>query len=81
MTWHVYIVGCEDGKLYAGIANDLKRRAKAHNSSNGDRFTKYRQPVKLGYSEGSPDKPQPLKREAEIKSFPRIKKLKLVDST
>ena len=60
MPWHVYILKCKDGKLYTGITNNLSRRIKAHNSGNGCRYTKYRAPVKLLYSEEVPDKPAAL---------------------
>ena len=77
MPWHVYIVQCKDSKLYTGITNNLQRRIKAHNSGNGCRFTKYRIPVKLRYSEEVLNRPEALKREAAIKRLPRIKKLEL----
>ena len=78
MPWHVYIIRCKDSVLYTGITNNLERRVKAHNSGNGCRFTKYRHPVKLVFSEIWPDKPMALKREAGIKSFSRKKKLALI---
>jgi len=78
MSWHTYIIECKDGKLYTGITNNLERRIKAHNSGNGGRFTKYRAPVKLRYSEDCPTKPEALKREAQIKHLPREKKLGLI---
>ena len=77
MAWHVYIIECKDSLLYTGITKDLERRVKEHNSGNGCRFTKYRAPVKLVYSEKAKNRPQALIREAEIKRFRRQKKLKL----
>ena len=78
MYWHIYIIECNDGKLYTGITNNLERRVKAHNSGNGCRFTKYRIPVKLLYSEEASGKPEALKREAGIKQLSRQKKLELI---
>jgi putative endonuclease len=77
MPWRIYIIECKDGKLYTGITTDLERRVKEHNSGNGCRFTKYRAPVKLLYSEASRTRPQALKREIQIKRLPRKKKLAL----
>lgn len=77
MPWHVYILRCKDSKLYTGITNNLERRVKAHNSGNGCRFTKYRTPVELVYSEKAKSRPKALRREAKIKSLPRVKKLEL----
>jgi len=78
MPWHIYILECKDGKLYTGITNNLSRRIKAYNSGNGCRYTKYRFPVKLMYSEEVPDKPSALKREIQIKRLRRPKKLALI---
>ena len=79
MTWHTYIIECKDGTLYTGITNNLKRRIQAHNSGNGCRYTKFRFPVQLVYSEELPGKVEALKREAYIKGLPRKKKLELKD--
>ena len=78
MYWHIYIIECNDGKLYTGITNNLERRVKAHNSGNGCRFTKYRIPVKLLYSEEASGKPEALKREARIKQLSRQEKFELI---
>jgi putative endonuclease len=80
MSWHVYIIQCKDSKLYTGITNNLKRRINAHNSGNGGRFTKYRVPVKLVYSEECLTKQEALKREAQIKRLERPQKLSLIRS-
>ncbi len=77
MAWYVYIIQCKDTLLYTGITKDLERRVREHNSGNGCKFTRYRAPVKLMYSEKVKTRPQALIREAEIKRFPRPKKLKL----
>jgi len=78
MTWHVYIIRCKDSLLYTGITNNLKRRIQAHNSGNGCRFTKYRTPVELLYNEECRNRPQALKREAQIKRLERPRKLALI---
>ena len=78
MPWHVYIIECKDDRLYTGITTNLKRRIKAHNSGNGCRFTKYRIPVKLLYSEKRLSRPDALRREAQIKRLERPQKLDLI---
>ncbi|MDD5291983.1 MAG: GIY-YIG nuclease family protein [Candidatus Omnitrophica bacterium] len=78
MPWRVYIIECNDGKLYTGITNNLKRRIKEHNSGNGCRFTKYRAPVKLVRSEKALNRSRALKREAQIKRLTRKDKDKLI---
>ena len=77
MSWQVYIIQCHDRTLYTGITNDLSRRIKDHNNGKGSRYTKYRRPVKLIYSEKHPTKSEALKREAYIKGLRRAEKLSL----
>ncbi len=76
--WHVYIIRCKDGLLYTGITNNLKRRVKQHNSGNGCRFTSCRSPVKLVFSQEVGDRREALKREAQIKQWPRARKISLI---
>jgi len=78
MLWYIYIIQCKDGLLYTGITNNLERRINAHNSGNGGKFTKYRAPVELLYSEEVLTKPCALSREAQIKRLTRKGKLKLI---
>ena len=78
MPWFVYIVECQDGKLYTGITNNLELRIRAHNNGVASRFTRSRKPVKLVHSEDSSTKSKALKREAGIKRLPRAKKLALI---
>ncbi len=79
MPWHVYIIQCKDSRLYTGITNNLQRRIKDHNSGKGGRFTRYRTPVELLYSEEVLNRPEALKREARIKHFTRRGKLELIE--
>ena len=77
-NWYLYIVECSDTKLYTGITNNLQRRIKDHNNGEGAKFTRGRIPVKLRYSEKCKSRSKALKREFEIKSLKRNKKLKLI---
>jgi len=44
--WWVYLVKCADGTLYIGIATDVNRRIKEHNTGKGSRYIiKSRRPV------------------------------------
>ncbi len=78
MAWYVYIIKCKGFLLYTGIAKDLKRRIKEHNSGKGCKFTRYRVPVKLVYNEKVRSRSIALKREAAIKRLPRKNKLELI---
>ena len=74
----VYIVRCADGTLYTGYARDLEQREKQHNLGRGARYTSGRRPVQIVYSETFEAVGDALKREYEIKQWPRVKKETLI---
>jgi putative endonuclease len=74
----VYIVRCRDGSFYTGYARDPQTRLQKHNAGRGAKYTSGRRPVKLVYSEACPTLSDALKREHELKNFPRSKKQALV---
>lgn len=78
MTWHVYILECSGGRLYTGATTDVARRLEEHRSGKGGKFTRAFGVVQLLYSEACLDKSAALVREAEIKRWPRLRKLALV---
>jgi putative endonuclease len=78
-VYSVYILQCADSTLYVGCTNDVARRVEEHNSSElGARYTKNRRPVVLKYTEVCGTRGLALRREAEIKSWTRAKKLELL---
>lgn len=80
MTWYIYIVECSDHSLYTGITTDIERRIKEHNTDNklGAKYTHYKRPVILKYSEDYQTQSEARKREAEIKNWRRENKIKLI---
>ena len=79
--YFVYIVECADKSLYVGCTNNLKRRLEQHNNSkSGAHYTKLRRPVALKYSETFSELNPARKRESEIKSWRREKKLALINN-
>ena len=79
MSYFVYIIECTNKALYTGITTDLRRRFNQHQTGKGARYTKYNPAVKLRYSEKCRTRSEAAKREAQIKSWPRVKKLALVE--
>ncbi|GEQ06945.1 GIY-YIG nuclease family protein [Staphylococcus gallinarum] len=75
---YIYIVKCNDGSLYTGYAKNVEQRVAKHNNGQGAKYTKIRRPVKLVYQETFDNKSDALKREYEIKTYSRAKKLKLI---
>ena len=76
--YFVYLIECGDGSLYTGMTTNLERRFAEHKRGVGSRYTRRKKVVKISYSERQPDRSSALKREAEIKSWPRLRKLKLI---
>jgi putative endonuclease len=76
----VYIVRCTDGSLYTGYTRDPRARTLAHNAGRGARYTSGRRPVRLVYSEAFDTLSEALKREYELKQWPRARKQALVRS-
>lgn len=79
MPFYVYIIRCNDGYLYTGITNNLKRRLDEHNLGKTPNI-KNRLPIKLVYKEQFNTRKEAAKREKEIKGWRRDKKEKLIDS-
>jgi putative endonuclease len=77
--WFLYMVCGTDGSLYTGITTDIAKRVETHNKGMGAKALKGKLPVTLVYSENFDDGTAARKREAEIKSWTRIEKLKLVE--
>ncbi|MEC8109708.1 MAG: GIY-YIG nuclease family protein [Pseudomonadota bacterium] len=78
MTWHVYIIECNDGSFYTGITNDLDKRIIAHNSGYASKYTSSRRPVRLRYIESAPDRSHASQREYAIKSLTKSAKIDLI---
>lgn len=76
--YHVYLLECADGTIYTGITTDVERRFKVHAEGKGAHYTKARGVVKLLYSEKAENRSTAQKREAEIKGWPRAKKLAFI---
>ena len=73
--FYVYILLCRGGSLYTGISNDPEQRFLEHQKGKGGKYTWSHKPIKILYTEKLPDKSSALKRELEIKSWRREKKI------
>ncbi len=78
--YFVYILECKDRSLYTGITNDLERRLSQHQSGEGGHYTSAKHGVRFVFTEEHPNRSSALKREAEIKSWRREKKLVLISN-
>jgi putative endonuclease len=75
--WFVYLVRCNDGTLYTGIARDVTARIAKHDAGRGARYTRGRGPLTLCAKKRCRSKSEALRLELAIKRLPRDAKQKL----
>ena len=73
----VYILLCEDGTLYTGIAKNVRERFAQHVAGTGARYTRAHKPLRIVYRERKRGRSSALKREAAIKAMSRGEKQQL----
>jgi putative endonuclease len=81
MDWYVYIMSNRTHRLYVGCTNDLIRRCREHiERRNRKAFTARYTYNRLVYYEALPSEELALKRERQIKSWSRAKRVALIQS-
>lgn len=78
MAWFVYIVECNDGTFYTGIAKDVHKRIGVHNDGKGAKYTAARRPVRLLDYVQVETRSDALKLEIRVKRQPKDKKLQVL---
>jgi putative endonuclease len=73
--WWLYLLGCQDGRTYAGIALDVEARFNVHLSGKGARFTRSNPPVKVLAAQSFATKSEALKAEIALKKLDRVARL------
>lgn len=78
--WYVYMVRCNDGSLYTGIATDVSRRVSEHNNSDslGAKYTRARRPVTLVYQETVASRSEAGQREYALRKLTKGQKEGLI---
>jgi putative endonuclease len=74
--WYVYVILCEGGTFYTGIAKSVEARFKVHLKGKGARYTRINKPVKIIYQEQVESVSDALKRERQIKKWHGAQKIK-----
>ena len=74
--FYVYVLKCNDGSLYTGYTNNLKKRLKLHNDGKASKYTRSKHPVQLMAQRPFTSKSAALKYEIMFKSLPRQSKMK-----
>ncbi len=71
---------CSDSSLYTGITTDLQRRFIQHKNKKGAKYFYGREPLNIVFTEEGHNRSSAAKREYEIKSYTRLKKIALIKS-
>ena len=80
VKYSVYILRTSANTLYVGQTNNLERRIKEHTSksSRSARYVRYFESFELVYSQAYESRGDAIRREIELKKWPREKKEKLI---
>lgn len=76
--WHIYLIECADGSLYAGITTNVETRFRTHILGKGARYTRSHKPLRLVASAPVGSRSEALRAELAIKRLPREKKIAAV---
>lgn len=71
----LYLLECEGGVYYTGIAMDVEQRFFRHVFGLGARFTRARPPLRVLAACEFPTQGDALRAEREVKALPRQRKL------
>ena len=73
--WWLYLLECEGGVFYAGIALDVEQRFFQHLFGLGAKFTRARPPLRVLAAREYPNRSEALRAELRLKALPRAHKL------
>ncbi|MBR2404108.1 MAG: GIY-YIG nuclease family protein [Clostridia bacterium] len=78
--YYTYIIKCEKGTLYTGIAKDVAKRFSEHTSGNkkGAKYTRANRAVSIQAVWSSADRSTASRLEVFIKKLTRAQKLELI---
>jgi len=80
--WYLYVVRCQGGSLYTGIATDVRRRLAEHqrDSGPGSKYLRGRGPFELVFQKKIGSRSLALRLENKIKKLPKAKKEEFLKS-
>jgi putative endonuclease len=78
--YYVYIVASVSGVMYTGVTNSVLRRAHQHKEKRNPGFTQKYNVDRLVYFEVFQDVRNAIRREKQIKSWRREKKVALIEA-
>jgi len=80
-TWWLYMIECQGGGIYTGIAKDVEARYAQHVKGKGAKYTKMNPPVRLLLQVEFANHQEAAKEERRIKTLSHNDKIFLVVSS
>lgn len=79
-VWYLYLVRTRQNTVYTGIATDVERRIREHDSDkvNGARYLRGRGPLELVYQVRAGDRSLAQRLEYAVKQLPRSQKDRII---
>ena len=74
-SWWLYLLACQDGRTYAGIAIDVQARFRRHQSGKGAKFTRSNPPLAILGMRCFDSRSAASKAEHALKQLPLPEKL------
>jgi len=74
-SYWLYLLECEGGTYYAGVALDVEQRFMRHVFGRGARYTRAHPPLRILAAALYDSKGEALKAEYALKQLPRVDKL------
>ncbi|WP_022819276.1 GIY-YIG nuclease family protein [Fusobacterium russii] len=81
MEYEVYILRCENGSLYTGIAKDSFERFEKHKTGKGAKYTRMFKPIKIELILRCTNRIEASKIEKYIKSKTKLEKENYIKET
>lgn len=72
--WYLYLLECQDGSVYTGVALDVLARFKQHQSGKGARYTRSHTPLRILAVAQFPDRASAQRAEYHLKQCSAQKK-------
>ena len=77
--WYVYILQCQNNRLYTGISTNPQKRFEQHRRGKGAKYTRSNRPEALLGFTACPDRSSASQLEYQIKQLSVSEKLALVN--
>ena len=77
--YYIYLLASESRRFYTGITNDLQARVYQHKHPAAETFASRHRIDKLLYFEVVSSPTTAIRREKQIKCWPRIRRVRLVE--